>query len=231
MQIGMESGVRRLVPAALVLALALPPAAVVVGQVDDFEDGTLQSWMGGSTLVNQPGGGPAGAADNFLDIDSNAFFLGTFNLNQWSGDYGAAGVASVRLDANNDGPDTVSLRLMVFTAGCGPGSMNCTAWTSTDAEELPSGSGWQTVEFSLTTDEMTQVQGTDSLATTLANVERILLRHDPGDPSPPGAGSGLVVDALLGVDNITALPEPASALAAGGLLVTWLSRRRRAARA
>jgi hypothetical protein len=194
---------------------------VVVGQVDDFEDGTLQSWMGGSPLVNQPGGGPAGASDNFLDIDSNGF-LGTFNLDQWS----AAGVASVRLDANNDGPDDVSLRLMVFTAGCGPGALNCTAWTSTDAVDVPSGGGWQTVEFSLAASDMAQVLGTDSLPTTLANAQRILLRHDPGDPSPPG--SGATVDALLGIDNVTALPEPAagSALAAGGVLAAWLARRR-----
>jgi hypothetical protein len=130
---------------ALALAGALPAGAVVVDQVDDCEDGTAQAGPGGSLLVNQSTGGPAGAGDNFLDIDSQGGLLGTFNLDQWSGDYLAAGVASVRLDVNNDGPDEVSLRLVIFTPGCGPGMMTCTAWTSTDAALVPSGSGWQTV--------------------------------------------------------------------------------------
>jgi hypothetical protein len=218
---------RTALPAALALACALPAGAVVVDQVDDFEDGTEQGWAGGSARVNQPTGGPAGADDNFLDIDSGGFLLGAFNLTQWSGDYGAAGVASVRLDANNAGPDEVSLRLTVFTAGCGPGMLNCTAWTSNDAAVLPAGSGWQTVEFPLAEADMTQVVGSDTLADTLANVQRILLRHDPTAPSPPGTLE--TVDAVLGIDNVTALPEPATApaLAAGGWLVLRLARRRR----
>lgn len=222
-------GIAGRVALALALASALPAGAVVVGQVDDFEDGTVQGWAGGSTLVNQPSGGPGGSGDNFLDVDSNAFFLGTFNQAQWSGDYAAAGVASVRLAANNGGPDPVSLRLMVFSGGCGPVMVDCTAWTSTLAAELPEGSGWQTLEFSLSASDLTRVAGTDSLAGTLANVQRILLRHDPGAASPPGAGSGVVVDAVLGIDAVTALPEPASAaaLAAGGLLAIGLARRKR----
>jgi hypothetical protein len=223
----MRKGIGRSFASVLALAWALPAGSVVVDQVDDFEDGTVQSWSGGSGLANQEGGGPAGVSDNFLDIDSNAFFLGTFNQTQWSGDYVAAGVASLSLDANNAGPDPVSLRLAIFTAGCGPVPVNCTAWTSTTAVELPADSGWQAVDFSLAAADMTRVLGTGSLSATLANVQRILLRHDPDDPSPPG--SGAVVDAVLGIDNVTALPEPAiaSALAAGGLLVLGLARRRK----
>lgn len=226
----MRSGIGRRVaalPAALALACALSAGAVTLGQVDDFEDGSLEDWGGAGTLTNELGG-PAGVDDNYLNLDP-VLFVGTFNLVEWAGDYVAEGITRVRFDVINAGPEPVSLRVMVLTAGCAFGGTACTAWTSTDAEVMPAGSGWVTVEFSLAGADMTQVIGSDSLADTLANVERLLIRHDPGGPSAPGAGSSVVVDAVVGFDNISALPEPAtaSALGAGGLLVLGLARRRR----
>ena len=66
-------------------------AVIVVGQIDDFEDGTLMNWGGGANPVNIPTGGPAGANDNYLQITADrpsgtASRLAVFNDFQWSGD-------------------------------------------------------------------------------------------------------------------------------------------------
>lgn len=69
-------------------------AQVTAGQVDDFEDGTVQGWMEGAISPNPPTniatGGPAGAGDNFLQNISVIPVSGTvgrrmamFNTAQW----------------------------------------------------------------------------------------------------------------------------------------------------
>ncbi len=216
--------------AALPLA-ALPPvaaAAISLGQIDDFQDGTLQGWQGGSSPTNVATGGPAGAGDRYLELDSSGFSLGAFNTAQWSGDYDAAGVGSLRLDLNNFGPDPVSLRVVLFTPGCAFGGNSCTAWASSAPTTLLAGSGWVSATFTLDESVMTRVLGSDSFLATLQGAERLLLRHDPSPLDPPGSPSA--VDAVLGVDNVTALPEPASgALVACGLAALALAARRRSA--
>jgi hypothetical protein len=196
---------------ALIAALSLlgsPAVAIVLGQFDNFQSGTLQNWTGGSNPTNQPNGGPDGASDRYLRITSGGVSsnLGVFNSAQWAGGYGAAGVTRVNIDLNNFGPDPVSLRIMIATPGCNGPPFTCTAWTSTNATVLPAGTGWVRVEFSLAEPDLTRVLGTDSYATSIANVDKLTLRHDDGAPSPPG--TQILVNAVLGIDNVTALPEP-----------------------
>jgi len=215
-----ESG---LMAATFLLAVwsALPAAAIVLNQIDDFQSGTFQSWAGGSTLYNWPNGGPGGTGDRYLRVSSGGGNLGTFNSAQWAGDYGAATVTRLTFDLANFGPDPVSLRITVFTPGCAFGGTACTAWTSTNATVLPSGSGWVKAEFALAEPDLTRVLGLDSLADSLANVERLLLRHDAGVIDPPGIS--VPVNAIIGVDNVTALPEPSRELGLAAGLVVLLS--------
>ena len=92
---------------ALILAiLALPASAdafIIPGQIDDFQNGTLQSWGGNAAPTNIPTGGPAGAGDRYLQLTSApppgpGPKLGTSNFVQWTGDYIAAGVIAVEAD-------------------------------------------------------------------------------------------------------------------------------------
>jgi hypothetical protein len=207
---------------------AMPAGAISLGQIDTFQDGTTQGWTGGVLLTNQPNGGPGGAGDRYLQLNTNGLAnLGTYNKVQWAGDYASAGVTRVDFDLANFGPDTVSLRIMIVTPGCQGTGTGCTAWTSTNATVLPAGSGWVKVEFGLNEVELTRVVGSDSLASVLANVERLHLRDDDGAPSPPGTAS--LVNAVIGVDNITALPEPSrgAGVAAGILALMCAELRRR----
>ena len=53
---------------------ARPVSGMVIGQNDDFEDGTTMSWANGvpGALVNINTGGPGGANDNFLQLTADA---------------------------------------------------------------------------------------------------------------------------------------------------------------
>ena len=114
--------------AGFLAAPSVAAASVVAGQVDDYEDGTVQNWTG--SFVGQPTnvatGGPAGVGDNYLQVISTGGAgpgskLATFNDNgQWAGDYIAAGVTSIQVDMRNfsaSGADLEMRFLIPFGAG------------------------------------------------------------------------------------------------------------------
>jgi len=196
---------------ALLLAselVAAPAMAITLGQVDDFQDGTTQNWEGGSNQSNVANGGPDGAGDRYLQVSASNFHLGTRNQVQWVGDYLVEGVDELVFDLNNFGPNAVALRVSL--------SDGTTTFTTTNETVLASGSGWVSASFLLSEAELTRTQGTGTLDQTLAGVTNLLLRHDPDPISPPGQAN--FVTATIGIDNVTALPEPRmSLLLAAGL--------------
>jgi hypothetical protein len=213
------------------LVTALPSAAVVLGQNDDFEDGTTAGWtIGQSGLPSAPqniaNGGPAGAGDNYLQVAGTGSFGGggrlvAFNFTQWSGNYTTAGVVAVLADVNNFGPSELSLRLMIAD---GTGQFFNNAAISAQAVVVPAGSGWVTVAFPISVADLVAVQG--SVASALSNAVVLWIEHNEGTTHPPDPFVG-----TLGVDNVEALPEPAAAAAlACGCAVLALLERRRARR-
>lgn len=183
----------------VVQLVAAPVWAITLGQVDDFQDGTTQGWGGGSTPTNVADGGPDGAGDRYLQVSSTDFHLGTNNLLQWAGDYLAEDVEELVFHLNNFGPDPVALRVSLIGA-------DGTTFTSTDEAVLAAGSGWVSASFGLSEAELTRTQGAGTLDQTLAAVTVLLLRHDPDPISPPGEAN--FVTGVLGIDNVTTLPEP-----------------------
>jgi hypothetical protein len=188
--------------AAIGLLAGSPAAAISLGQVDDFQDGSVEVWGGGSSTTNVATGGPAGGGDRYLQISSAASNLGAMNQAQWTGDYAAAGVTHLRISLKNSGPDAVALRISLF----GPGG----TFTTTNETVLAAASGWVTADFALDVASLTRVSGSGTLAQTLADVTALLLRHDADPISPPGVANP--VTATLGIDDIKAIPEPASGL-------------------
>ena len=218
----------RLVILSVVAGLVFGPssagASIVNGQLDDFQDGTTQGWGSGGANPNPPaniaGGGPAGAGDDYLQVTSTGgggpgSKLIAFNSAQWAGNYTGNGVTSIELDLKNFGINPLSIR---FTFN-GPGG----AFSTTNAFSLPAGGAgapWMHAALQITAADLTAVGGTDAAA-TLANVSELRLLHNDV-PSFVGG----TIDAQIGVDNIQAVPEPAtlSLLALGGMA---LLRRRR----
>ena len=203
---------------AVLMLIGARASAIVVGQLDDFQNGTLQGWTGGATPSNVASGGPAGSGDRYLEIDAANGKLGTYNRTQWTGNYSSAGVGALRFALNNAGPDPVAVRISVI------GPTAATAFTTANETVLPAQSGWVLVDFALDEASLTRTSGTATLAQTLASVTKLLLRHDPDPISPPGESN--LVSATLGIDNVTALPEPGSALLLASGLTALASLRR-----
>jgi hypothetical protein len=205
-----------------VMSLGSPAAfgTVVFGQIDDFEDDTTMFWAGGAGPANVSTGGPAGAGDNYLQLvatggNGPGSRLGAYNDLQWTGDYVSEGVTAIEADVRNFGATgSLSLRFLFFGAGGN--------FTSTVPIMLPNDGLWHHVVFGVTPADLTAVDCGFDVNATLSGTNRLLLRHQVGPPDGQFAGTAVVGE--LGVDNITAVPEP-SALAV--LLVCSLALRRR----
>lgn len=205
-----------IISTVLIFVLAPTASAVLLGQIDDFQDGTTQNWGSGVNHpvppVNSADNGPLGIGDHCL-LAATTGTVGAggkmvfFNSAQWAGDYTAAGVTKIAMMLNNLGGQDLTMRL-AFDGGGG-------MFSTMDEVTLTAGSGWQSVEFSVAAADLVSVGGA-SVAGTLSNVT--VLRVLNSDV-PSWVGSD--VTAELFVDNITAVPEPATlfVLGLGSLLL------------
>lgn len=210
----------RLAAAGVCLALVAAPAgAISIGTSATFERGSTDGWYVsvGSPLPPQviATGGPAGQGDGFLQLQSSGQSsagsrLVVFGAADWLGNYMAAGVTALALDAINLGSSDLQLRLY-FNGPAGSA-------LSTTGLSLPASSGWRHLVFPLTP---AALSGVDAAA-TLGNVTELRLFHNDSPSFPPAA-----VLATLGIDNVSAVPEPgAPALWAAAALLAAVVRRR-----
>ena len=220
-----------LVVLAALLAFASSARAIVGGQVDNFEDGTLQNWANGGAfgvppVVNVNTGGPAGANDNFMQIASDGSgpgqFLTVFNRSQWLGNYIALGITAIEVDLKNLGAVDLTIRLgFKETAGNGaPG------YLSTPFSLLAS-SDWQHAVFFINTGSMTAIGAPASFSSFFSNgFGEMRIINEAGNTNLVGNA----VTAQLGIDNIHAVPEPNAILltAVGFLAFVALRRSMRA---
>ena len=123
------------------------------------------------------------------------------------------------MDIARDASETDLLALRIVLLG--PGTTN--RWTSAEPEIIPNDGIFRRVRFSILEADLVRVQGTASYDATVADINRIMFRHNPGPPS----ASGTPLDGIALLDNIRAIPEPSSALLLGSLGLLYLCRRRR----
>jgi autotransporter-associated beta strand protein len=194
---------------ALVTFVAFPAVGecVVLNQTDLFQ-GSLDGWTdghAGNNVALVATGGPNGANDSYLQVSSGTFGLEpkliTFNQMQWTGNYVAAGVASVSMSLKNFGGTTIPIRIAIRD---GIGGQTVGGYSSTNAFSLPADGQWHTAQFLLDAADLTPVgTGLPPLATELTAVQdfRLLSAAQP-------AIIGDTISARIGVDDITALPPP-----------------------
>jgi hypothetical protein len=218
-----------LVAMAVVLGLLLfvqPARAVVVGQVDTFQDGTTDNWTNGGLappVTNIATGGPAGAGDRYMRVVADGNGAGgrltTYNFQQWVGNnYVSAGITTLSIDLLNSSTVPLSIRF-AFQADAVNGGLG---YLSTPML-LPVGSGWQHFNISITQANLIPVGSPAPFSTFYDNGSGWLrIINEAGTSNL----NGDVVTGQLGIDNIRAIPEPAtSALLIGGLLLAGAARR------
>jgi hypothetical protein len=221
----------------LVLALTAQLSAVTIGQIDDFQDGTTMGWFVPGASPNPPSnvptGGPLGDGDAYLSLvatgnEGPGGRLAVLNESQWTGDFST--LTAIQMTVRNFGPSDLFLRLLLEDFPETPGPPDNVA-LSANAIFVPTGSDWTTIVFPVTLNDLVS-GGLGTVAGALADTNTLRIFHNP-EPSFPGPNVGIpLVDASLGVDNITALaiPEPGTiSLLAGGLLALLAARRFRRA--
>jgi len=230
---------RIVVPALLLCCCLARPstAAPILGQIDDFEDGTTMGWLTAALGSPNPApptnigtGGPGGAGDAYLELtalggNGPGSKLSVLNLAQWAGDYLGAGIGAIAMDVNNMSGTDLSLRLVFETLGAmGPTDVAY----SDDPILLAANSGWRHIVFPIAPGDL--LAGLGSIPTALAAADVLRLYHSPADnfPNPIFPIDSVVTQ--LGVDNIQAqasVPEPVSSVLILGGLAALFARRRR----
>ncbi len=223
---------------SILFFIARPVDAITFGQVDNFQGGSLMNWVNGASslsLINT--GGPAGVGDAYMQLSANGAGSGgklvaqnytfppSFN-SQWTGDYLAAGVNGIELDLLNQTAVTLSIRI-AFKSNV---RQDSSGYLSLPVILAP-GSGWQHFSISFTASNLTAIGGPAAYSTFFRDgFAEMRIINEAGAVNL----NGDPVVGMLGVDNIRAVPEPATiallliaGLAAGGQIV----RRRRGARA
>lgn len=171
---------------------------------DDFESG-LSGWTsGGAIVTRQTTGGPDGAGDGFLNVQSTFRNLATYNsTSAWTGDFAAIGAVAVTADLMVPaGTTPLSIRLVLF----GPGTSPATSprWTSTVAANVPADGVWRSYAFPLAEEDLTLVLNDGEYVDVIGDNLRSMIRHDTGSPSSGGTS----VDGTLGIDNVTLAGAP-----------------------
>jgi hypothetical protein len=201
----------------VIAAAAIPSKAIVVGQVDDFQDRTTQGWGFGANTTNVANGGPAGVGDAFLRLVSHggigsAGELGAANGDtRWRGDYIAAGVTGIAMDLQNTGAMELQIRLFWIN--------NLGGWTSTVPFVLPPDGQWHTAVLGLSSNDLTAALPSQDWANSLQHMSSMGFRHQAGPPSIDPAP----IAYSMNVDNIRPIPEPGPLITM--LLATCLLRR------
>jgi hypothetical protein len=199
---------------ALIIGLGVSAAAVTIRQIDTFQSGTTKGWVagGGPVMQNPPGppfvqpsGGPGGAGDQFLVItsqggDGAGSRLTAFNIfGQWADNYLTNGIAGIAMDLRNLGTTELTIRLEFEN----PFSGGDEAVTNTGVTLAP-GSLWMHAVFPVGIQRLTAVEGTVAGALENTTVLRII--------QAPGLPDSEAIAGVLGVDNIAAVPEPATGM-------------------
>jgi hypothetical protein len=197
-----------------VLSILAPARAITVGQVDDFEDGTLMDWHGNQTF-NVADIGPNGVGDNVLWIDSNVRMIAVSDKTldplapilptKWTGNYTAAGVTAISMDVSN--PNFYPLNLFLGISAnqtlisLGRGATYITDYSFV----IPADDQWYNVTFPVTASDFvpseTNTEATPvGAAAILQNVRQLRIFHS----TVPGEFRGDEVAGHFLLDNITA---------------------------
>jgi hypothetical protein len=178
-------------------------AQITVGQVDDFQDGTTESWLG-AQVEAVADAGPNGAGDTALrasatgsPFGANGKLIVYNDTDAWTGSWTAAGVAQISLDVRNPNALPLVMRLAIagpdgFMGG-GGGDVH-----ATDGIEIAADNAWHSITFDVLADDFTALTTQyPDVSLALADVTHFRVLHHPDH-----SFIGEAVDADFLIDNI-----------------------------
>ena len=215
---------------AILICFPAASRGITLGQVDTFEDGTQEGWITKTFIVN-PVKPPFGTGNNDHYLDALITFgadgtgpLQMDNQSQWTGNYLSAGVTGIAMDLFNNGGPSYSIRIAIRE---GISGSSLPGYCSTIAFSVPNDNLWHHAVFSLAPQNLTGINSPKPLATDLANVIDLCILNAA---SPAMTGDNITIGGL-GIDNITAVPEPSSiSILLSGIIGVALLRRRKTKR-
>ena len=197
------------------------PAAPSIGQVNNFESGNIAGWTNGAPAADPVliTGGLGGAADHLMQLTADgsgaAGKLSVFDrAAPWTGNWLTSGVTAVAMDLRNPGAAALTIRIAFksgITGSGDPGVSITTGFT------LAADSQWHHVIFPISSGSYTAFNG-GTFNSVMGSVAEMRILESS---SPSITGDFIVGN--LGIDNVQAVPEPASLTllaAAMGLLCT-----------
>ena len=180
-------------------------SAVVLGQIDSFQDGTLQNWDAGLDGVEPfppspvviPNGGPGGGNNQYMQITGiggtgtgPGTKISVVNRNlQWSGNYLAAGVNAITMSLKNTGATDLVVRVMIGDVAQLGSKEPTNIAVSKDSVVLPVGGAWVAATFNITPSRLAAAKGNvaTAVATALTNAGELRIIHNPNPTFPPPA--------------------------------------------
>lgn len=233
---------KNLATVAMVAVVAVPTAtasAITSGQVDDFQDGTVQGWGPGFANVafNTADAGPQGNGDNALliwsDSDNNpSTRTGSrsvgINTTQWTGNWSGEGVTAIAFEARNANNFDITLWLGIAGPDASVGSAGTgDTYISLASATLPAGSAWQSISIPVTASDFqlaTNHSAAGNIVAALSDVQQFRIFHNAGSSNN---FIGDQIAAQFYLDNIRAVPEPSTAILSVLGLFTGLTGRSR----
>ena len=232
-----KSSVLFLVAIGSFVAMTSFARAISLHQIDDFQGGDAQGWQGavGGVLTDV---GPEGIGDHSLLVSTTGFPAGVNSrllayhggsstpiATHWTGDWSAAGVRQIAIDALNPNPFTLTIWLGIAGPAGPGGSGSNDAHVTRVSVTLPPDEEWHPVEFRVLADDFVTWGATGSPTAALADVYQFRILH-----SPAQEWRGALGEASMLLDNIRPIPEPGStALLCALFVVPWRARRMRRA--
>ncbi len=178
---------------------------VVINQVDDFNDGTVQGWVTGklndTIITNQANKLQVRAIGGTGQFGK----LLVFNETTWSGDYIGQGITSIKLKLQNifdPFGNGLKMRLAIGDGRAPGASPNGTTWfVSTTPVILTTSSGEVEAMFSIKEADLTRAQGAATYTSVLSNVAALRITNATSATNP--RGDDITIATLL-IDDITA---------------------------
>ncbi len=203
---------------ALINGVATSSASIIQpGMIDDFEDGTTQSWIKGieipkASILPPKNVANADESNRYLQVQSLGKRIAdpgardahsrmvVFNEADWAGDYTGITSISAMMKATSTTEDFLYMRLAIFDEDVS--GIPQSRYVSSDPQLLKADGNWHPISLTLATEDLTRFRGQKQAEDVLKNVSHLRFLSSKDQAA---AWQVDKIQATLGIDDITAV--------------------------